>query len=178
MRWIPFIILVVLAVVCQTTIGEMFTFSTGGIGRIGPDLLAVVALFVVLHARQGTDAMLAAWLLGMAMDVTAGGTASIGPMAIGYAVAAGVLFRLREAFFSQWAVTQGFLGMLFCLIAHGIWVTVQVTLNGGWWAYGAMLTQMLALAVYTGFITPIAHAALARIQKWILVAPARGRRRR
>ncbi len=174
----PFIILVIIAVICQITIGDMFTFSTGGIGRIGPDLLAIVALFVVLHVRESMDAVLAAWMAGMVLDVTAGGTSSIGPMAIGYAAAAAVLFSLREVFFSQWMVTQGFLAVLFCLIAHGIWVTAQVTLNNGWWAYGTMLVQMLALAVYTGLITPIVHAGLARIQKWFLIAPARGRLRR
>ena len=40
MRWAPFIILLYVTVLVQTTLGRVLTFYSAGMGRIGPDLAA------------------------------------------------------------------------------------------------------------------------------------------
>lgn len=184
MRWIPFIILAYLLVLVQTTVGKVLTFTSFSIGTVGPDLPALVAVFVALHVRSRADVMLAAWLLGLGLDLTAGGgpggSAAIGPMPIAYALAAACLYQVREAFFRERALTQGLLAMGFCILAHGTWVTLQSLLAiraMTWSAYGRVLMQAAALAVYTAALMPLAHWGLWRYQRWFITPPA-GRRRR
>jgi len=182
MRWVPFLILVALAALLQRTAGLVLTFSLPGVGSVGPDLLAAVAVFVACRSRAWEDAVLAAWVLGLAVDVTAGGAGvAVGPMSVAYALAAWVLFRIREAFFHERAVTQALLALIFCLLAHGTWVTAETLLGGtgmAWADYGSTMLQAVLLAVYTAALTPLVHAGLWRCRRLILAAPtARGARR-
>jgi cell shape-determining protein MreD len=187
MRWIPFIVLIYLVLAVQTTLGAVLTFSAGSLGRVGPDWMAVLVVFVALHTRSGADAAIGAWVAGLAVDLaTAGGTGAItvvGPMPIAYVLGAAVVFRMREAFFRERAVPQAMLGFIFCLIAHWTWLTLQSFLARGagttWSVYGGRLLQGAALGVYTAVLTPIGHLGLTRIRGWIIAAPlGRARRRR
>lgn len=187
MRWIPLLILGYLVVLFQTTAGRVLTFEVqaASIGTIGPDISALVAVFVALYARSWPDAMLAAWMLGFGVDLTAAGGAGamtvVGPMAIAYALTAGLLFRLREAFFRERALTQALLALAFCLLTHGAWVTAQWVLaahGASWGAYWRTLAQAGALACYTAALMPLAHFGLGKCQRWFLLAPAAGRRSR
>jgi len=185
-RWIPLLILTYLLVVVQTTLGRLLVFSTA-IGPVGPDLLAPLAVFVAFGARSWPDAMLAAWAMGLAVDLaTAGGPAGatvVGPMAVAYALTAGVLFRVREAFFRERVLTQGLLTCAFCLLAHGLWITAQSLLAPGavpWSLYGRAWGQVAAVGLYTAVLTPLLHYAFSKTRRWILVGSAgavrRGRR--
>jgi rod shape-determining protein MreD len=182
MRWIPFILLTLLVVLLQRTLGPVLTFTPRGIGSVGPDLAAMVAVYVACQTRTWEDAMLGGWLLGFAVDIAVGAAGvAVGPMAITYALAAGLLFRSRDAFFHERAVTQGVLGMGFCLVAHGLWVTFQSMLGSpgmDWNVYGHTMLQAALLALYTGGLMPLAHALLRGVRRLIIVAPAgRGGRR-
>jgi cell shape-determining protein MreD len=184
MRWIAFAIAAYVATVLQTTLGHLLTVVAGGVGSVGPDILAGVAVFVCLTVRDGTDALLAAWVLGFCHDLTNGGgpdaVTTIGPMALAYVLAGGLLFRIREAFFRDRAGTRMVLGGLFALVAHAAWVTLQSLLamrRMAWGAYGAMMLQVLLVALYTGALTPIWFWVLTRLERWLVVSPpGRGRR--
>ena len=184
MRWIAFIILTFLCVLIQMTVGGLLRFRGFGIGSIGPDLLAIVAVFVAMYARSRVDAMLAAWVLGLAIDLTAaggpGGGTALGPMAIAYALAADGIFRVRGAFFRERVLAQAVLAFGFCIAAHTAWVTIQSLISYRhvtWSAYGEMLLQALALSAYTAVLMPLGHMALIRGQR-LLMAAAPGRSRR
>jgi rod shape-determining protein MreD len=187
MRWIPFLILAYLVVLLQTTLGRLLTFTASGMGSIGPDLTALVAVFVALHARSWPDAMMAAWTLGLAVDLTAAGgvgaSTVVGPMSLAYALTAGLLFRVREAFFRERAMTQALLALAFCLVAHFVWVSMQSLLAPGGVtasAFGHALLQVLALACYSALLTPLVHFLLGKCGRWFLVSPVGiggGRRR-
>ena len=60
MRWVPLAILAYLVLLAQTTVGRVLAFDWPAVGTIGPDLLAMVAVYGALHARLRADAMLAA----------------------------------------------------------------------------------------------------------------------
>ncbi len=182
MRWVLFLILAYALTVLQTTVGHLLAVRHGW---ASPDLLAAAAVFVCLHVRTATDAMLGAWILGMLADLTAGGGTSavtaVGPMAVTYALAASLVFRIREMLFQERVTTWVLLTGLFCAIAHGLWVTGQVLLalrHVGWDDYGAMLLQALAIAGYTAILTPIVHLALRPLTRVLFPIPESSRSRR
>ncbi len=185
MRWIPFLIAAYVATLVQTTLASELRLHGLGVGSVGPDLLAVVAVFVALHVRSTADAMLAGWVLGMALDLTAaggpGGTTALGPLAIVYVLAAGGVHRVREALFRERIGTQALLGLTFCAVTHGAAASVQALLALGsmtWAFYGQMLLQVLANSAYTAVLTPVGCWGLRRIQPLLMTAPARGFGRR
>ncbi len=185
MKWVPFIILTYLVMLAQCTVGGLLTFSVKAIGTVGPDLLAIVAVFMALHVRSGFHAALAGWVLGLAVDLTtvsaAGGVTAVGPMPIAFAVAAALIFQIREAFFFERPAPQVFLALIFCLVAHGIWVTFQAVLafrDVSWEGYGQTLLQAVALAIYTAVLMPLGHPGLRWLRKWLISMPTGRRHRR
>ena len=184
MRWIPFLILVYIVALIESSIGWALFIDTASVGAIGPDLAAMVVVFVAMHARSAPDAMLAAWVLGLSVDLTSGagvGTVTaVGPMSIAYCLLAGQLWRLRDAFFRERALTQVVLTFFFVAAAHWIWVTAQAIFASGsvsFGDYGRTLVQALGIAFYTALLMPLAHWALCRLQRVILIAPASAGRR-
>lgn len=176
MRWIPFLIAAYVLLGFQVTLGKVLTFSTAMLGQVGPDFAAIFAVFVALNVRTVVDALLAGWVLGMSVDLlAAGGVAGgscAGIMSLTYMVAAGVLFWIREAFFRDRPLTQAILAVLFCLIAHGLWVGGQAARAGDWAAARRMLPQMLCLAAYTGVLTPLVHLPLLHGRRFFLAGAA------
>ena len=186
MRWIPFLILTYAVVLVQTCVGWVLFIDSSSLGAVGPDLAAMVVVFVAFYVRSVTDAMIAAWILGFAVDLTTGGGIGamtvVGPMAIAYCLAAGLLWRAREAFFRERAITQAMLAFAFVALAHGMWATAQAILASGHVSlgdYGRTLLQVLAVAGYTAVLMPLAHYVLRRCQRFFLVsAVGPGRRMR
>ena len=185
MRWIPLLALTYVVVFVQTSLGTVLSIQVPSLGVLSPDLAAIVAVFIALRARSGLDAAISAWVLGLALDLTSAGGVSastvIGPMSLTYVLASGMLFRIREAFFRERALTQALLALFFCLIAHWLWVTAQALLGGrlAWRDYGRILLQAAALAVYTAALTPLGHYFLGLIEKWFIATVAvRGQGRR
>jgi len=177
MRWILFVILGYLVVVFQSTAGRIVLFEGLAAGPFGPDFLAMLAVFVALNVRGCFDAMIAAWVLGFALDLTTGGAARcVGPMALGYALAGGAVYQLREAFFSRRTFPQMFLAMVFCFIAHGVYVTFQSMLAWNFRGYGRELSQVVLISLCTAVVMPVGHFLLSRCRRWIFVsAPGRSR---
>ncbi len=179
MHWIPFAIATYIVVLLQTTLGGVLTLTGTGIGTIGPDFAAILAVYVALHGRKAADVMIAGWILGFALDLTASG-AALGVMALAYALAAGGVFRIREAFFQERALTQALLVVAFCAVTHGVWVTAQYARASDLMAasdYVRLLLQAGALALYTGLLTPLVNMALQYCRAWLIPMPT-GRSRR
>ena len=178
MRWSVFFLLAYLTLVVQTSLVQWLTFSAGAAGTVQPDLLALTAAFIALFARAGLDAMLAAWALGLAADLTT--QAAVGVMPVTYALAAGAVFRLRDAFFRDRISTRLVLTLVFCLLAHPLWVTVQAALDwrhNTWGAYGLTLLQAVLLSAYTAVLAAPLQWLLAKAEPLLWSQPA-GRSRR
>lgn len=177
-HWLPFILLACVLLLVQTTVGGVLVFTVKGVGGVGPDLLAILATFAALWARNWEEVMLAAWGMGFALDLTSsggmeGGTA-LGPMSLGYAAAAGLVFRIREAFFRDKPLPQAFFAMIFCILAHGVYLSLQSLLayhQTSWSQYGRRLLQAGLLAIYTGLLMVPGHWLLAKAQRWLVASP-------
>lgn len=184
MRWVPLAILAYAVLLAQTTVGELIRIELPGLGVLRPDLLAMLALFVTLHARSGTDAAIAAWALGFAADLAVGGATGggtvVGVMALSYAVASGLVYRSREAFFGDRPATQILLGLWFVGVAHGLWVTLQCLLAYpavGWGQYADLLAQALGVVGYTALLTPIGLWLLKKTERFLISSsPGRSKR--
>ena len=177
MRWIVLILLGWAGVLLQTTFGEVWAIDRMAIGSIAPDLLACLAVFCTLYVDRAANAMIAAWILGLMLDLaTAGGpgVAVVGPMAISYCIVARGLFSIREALFRRRISTRMLLTLVFCLATHPLWVTVQSILAmgvTGWGEYLRMLVQALCISIYTALVAPLVFWLLDKAASWLLVAP-------
>ncbi|MCY2925803.1 MAG: hypothetical protein NT031_10245 [Planctomycetota bacterium] len=174
MRWVPFLLAVYAIMLLQTSLGRLLTFSTDFAGQIGPDLAAVLAVFLALHARAAVDALAGAWVLGFSIDLLAAGAveggACAGMMSLSYMAGAGAVFWVREAFFRDRPLTQAILSVVFCLLAHGLWITGQAARAGDWASWRRMIPQMLALTAYTAVLAPLCNVLLLRMRRLFLVS--------
>lgn len=185
MRWIGFAIVAFVLVVLQTTLVQLLRVPMGSLGNIVPDLLAAAAVFVCLYCRVRVDAMIAVWVLGLLMDLcTSGGAGSatrVGPMALSYLLAGAVVYGLREAFFRERLFTRALFGAVFCLIAHGLWVTAQCLLSEGscgWRLYGQMLVKVILVSCAAAVLTPPLCGLLKRLDRAVFIPGPASRYRR
>ena len=179
MRWFHFIFLVLVAVVgiiVQTTVGQLLWFRTS-VGWVGPELLAAVAVFMALRAHSRTDAALAGWVLGFAMDLTLSGQ-GFGLLALLYAAACWGIFRIREIFFRERLLTQTIMGFVFCVFVYELWTAYDVlVISGAGGRYSHLALQVLGLSAYTAILTPLACAVLKRMQGLLFPTPPLRQRR-
>lgn len=175
MRWIYFLIVVLACVVVQTTVAHILWFRTS-LGWIGPVFPAALAVFVALYARSGTDAALAGWAVGFALDLALSG-GGLGLSAVLYAAAAAAVYRVREAFFRDRPLTQMVLVFAFCLFVHELWAAYHVVVVApGGAGYWRPAVQAVAVSAYTAALAPLVCAPLKRIRR-LLIAPSSGRDR-
>ena len=99
-------------------------------------------------------------------------------MAIAYVLASGVIFRVREAFFRERALARALLTLLFCLLVHSLWVTMQTILSVAWSAWWPAIMKAIGISLYTAFVAPITCMVLQQCGGWFIATPARRQRRR
>ncbi|MHC4295557.1 MAG: hypothetical protein ACYSTL_08225, partial [Planctomycetota bacterium] len=90
------------------------------------------------------------------------------------------ILSLREAFFRERISTRILLTLLFCLLAHPLWVTLQSLLGiefASWSQYGWMLLQAVSVSVYSAAIAPLIMWLLGKLQIWIFTGPPTRTRR-
>ena len=164
------------------TLGNILTLDRLAMGPIGPDFMVIFALFIAFNARDVIDAMLAGWVLGILIDLTtAGGGSCVGPMATLYSLMCWVAFSIREGIYSERALTQMIMAGIFCIVTHGLWITIQslTAFDISWGEYGSLLLQVLLSAIYTAVLTPMVYFGMILARSYILVAiPKRGSRSR
>lgn len=179
MRWTPFLIFAYLFTLAQTTLGRMLTLDRLTLGPVGPDFTVLLAVFLAMYVPTVSEGMIAGWWLGMLLDLTTSGMTRVGPMAIFFALFVWLVFQMREAVYRERALPQMILAGLFCLLAHGSWVILQLLLGAPGNHLGRLLIQVLLSAVYTALLMPLAHFLLTPCRNWLLTfPPSRSRRGR
>lgn len=182
MRWVGFGIFAYIFVMIQMTLGGILTLDRLAMGPVGPDFMVIFAIFVAFNARDVIDAMIAGWVLGILIDLTTGGGGScVGPMGILYSLMCRVVFSIREGIYSDRALTQMIMAAIFCVVTHGLWVTIQsiIAFDISWGSYASLLFQVLLSAVYTAVLTPMVYYGLILSRGYLLdQIPKRGSRPR
>jgi rod shape-determining protein MreD len=166
MRWLPFVILGYSGIVLQTTLAQRLE-----INHIRPDLMLIIALHYALQASS-PEAMIAAWLLGFAVDLT--GQGQLGVFAFAYGLLALLVVQFRESMFRDHPLTSLFVTLICTWLVH--------LLDGVYFLVGHSHTQRSVLemllysmytAMYTAAIAPYLHWLLGRARGLLGLAQSR-----
>ena len=134
------------AVVAQTTLVRHLA-----IGAVGPDVLLTVVVFLGLFA-PAYPALISAWALGLAKDVTGGGP--LGAWAVLFVGAAGLLILLRDTFFIRKALTQVLLTGVVAVPINLAYVVGRAATQRGTTAWWVCPLLAFGSAAYTAAIAP------------------------
>lgn len=168
MKWTAFVILAIITLICQTTVVPVMAIQS-----IRPNWMFVLAAFYGLWGPW-PDAAIAAWLLGLGVDLQTVGSGGghIGLYAMCFGAAAWAMIRIRSAFFREHAVTQFVMTLLFAL---------AVELIVGAFRYGSLRSARPEIevwwpafftALYTAAWAPYLHWGLLRLHRWTGLKPA------
>ena len=164
MKWLPFGILGVIAVVCQTTVVPRMAIHS-----IWPEWTFVLVVHYALWGPR-PDAAIAAWLLGLIVDFQSADP--IGLHAFCYGAAAWAILRVRQLMFRDHPVTHVAVTLVFTfavqlLIAVYRWWSLSAPSAGAGLWFSALL-----IALYTALWAPVLHWLLIRMGKWTGLAAA------
>ena len=167
MKWLPFAVLAVIVIVCQTTVVQAMA-----VGSVWPEWTFILAVHYALWGRW-PDAAIAAWLLGLVVDLQTAGPDPVGLHAFSYGAAAWAILRVRQVVFRDHPLTHVVVTLVFALAVQlliGIyhWWKLAGTpgSEGLWWS-------ALMIAVYTAVWAPFLHWGLIRLGRWTGLRAAR-----
>ena len=112
MRWLAFLIAVLLTITVQTALAPRMR-----VGGVQPDFVLIVVVFFALYA-PGLDAVLAGWVLGLAADFQS--IERFGLLAIGYALIALGIYAVRPYLFRRHPLAQVFVTCIGGLLLYGL----------------------------------------------------------
>lgn len=169
MRWLPFIILAIVMLVLQGTIVQKIA-----IRGVWPDWMFILAVYYALWGRW-PDAAIAAWILGLLVDLQSRGW--IGLNAFCFGGAAWAILYIRQALFRDHPITQVVVTLVFAL---GVRLAVggyDAWRAGGGIPVGEIGSLAFFTALYTAACAPYVHWALIRVSGWTGLKQAAGHRR-
>lgn len=177
MRWIPFVILVYVACVLQTTAMAFLEVHS-----VRPDLLVLVAVYYALLARR-PDALLACWLLGLAVDLNGLSfhtRSNVGLHALAFGLIALLAVRVRELFFRDQMMTFVWFMVAWVLLLEALVGMHLMWATGQWNRFGELALAGTYTAIYTAIFAPYVHWLLKRLRPTLgleVVRTYRGRGR-
>ncbi|MBP7936309.1 MAG: rod shape-determining protein MreD [Phycisphaerae bacterium] len=168
MRWLPFTILAVLALVLQTTVAQWVHIYSRD---IWPNCMFILAVHYALWGPW-PDAAIAAWILGFAVDlqtISSGG--GVGLYAFSFGGSAWIIMRIRHAFVRDHALTQVLVTLTFTLLIELLVGAYRQ--RGAWSRDGAAAVWWPAMgrAVYTSALAPYLHWPLVKLGRWTGLKP-------
>jgi cell shape-determining protein MreD len=175
-RWFAFAILALATLAVQVSAGAVLRISLGASGlSLAVDFLALLAVWLALRVRQGGEAALAGWMLGLLVDLASMGT-PVGLYALTFALASAMVFQVRSAVFSDNPLTQVMTALTFCLVAHGAARLFVHVYAGSGGSLGWDLLQVLLLAACTAVMAPLVIGVFRRLDGLIIPRPSQRRR--
>jgi rod shape-determining protein MreD len=164
MKWGPFVILTLIALVLQTTV-----VRETAIHGIFPDLLFVLAVHYALWGPW-PDAAIGAWILGLVF-----GTQTLDPLglhAVLYGAAAWTIIRMRQVVFREYAITQFLVTLVFSLAIQLLVLLYRRWTNPERLGWSDIWWPALFTAFYTAALAPYLHWGLSRLSRWTGLRPA------
>ena len=155
MRWFPFVLLAVLAVLLQTTVLRV-------LGGARPDLMVGVLVPACLGVRRA-DGFAAGCVVGLLRDLF-----SVEPFGLSTGVLAVLgygLARLRPSVYAEHPVTHAIFGLLCSALASGVSLAV-IGLEGGALRAGATAWRVAGIALGTAVAAAVIGAVVWRRPRW------------
>jgi cell shape-determining protein MreD len=176
------VIAVILGLAFDSGFGGLFTLRS--LGSITPLAIPCIVVFVALFAPP-TAALVAAWLIGILVDLSPGqsdligGMHLLGPHTLGYPVAVLVILRIRTVVFRRRILTMAIL-VACCVVAVGAVEALLLVVRGLMpWnpaaTSGGMpaLARLIATAIYSGLLAvPLGWGLFATIGLWRFQVPS------
>ncbi len=159
MHWIAFAILAYVVCVLQTTIMALIE-----VHHVRPDLLILVAVFYALLARRG-DALIAAWILGLAADLNGLSLherGAVGVHALAFGFCALLTCRFREIVFREHLLTYAVTVVVWTLVTYAAEAAHFAYTLHAWDRFSLWLVYGVYTAAYTSILAPYAHWLLRR----------------
>ena len=157
MRWLTFALLAAFAICVQTTLARHL-----GAWGIYPDFMLILVVHYSLHAQSG-DGLLAAWLMGVLVDLTS--IQRLGLVAIVYGLVALAIWLVRELMFKSHPLTHFTLTFLSGLIVQlALRSYFHLTYDTGASFVGMGLVSLCS-AAYTGLWAVAIHRLLLRFSR-------------
>jgi len=172
-RWPSFLLLAVLGIAFQTVIAPSLE-----INHIRPDWMFVLAVHYALHAPWA-DGLLAAWVLGLLVDLST--QERLGLFAFSYGLAALGIVQIRDLVFRDHPLTHVVVTLVFGGVAQAVIGIYRWVVHGSPTSPGPSIAwDALFTALYTAAWAPYMHWALLKCRRFLgLVQPRRvGRARR
>jgi len=172
MRWLNFLILLIVLLVLQVGVVRFFGL---GAHRISPDLLLMSAMVIAFKAKE-EQAPLACWLLGLAKDMSS--SAALGSYAFAYGLTAIILLFLRDSFYGDHPVLVILLTFFFGLAAEHLVLGLSAlrgSTNG--LGYGKWLGLILLQLCLTAALAPYGYWLLMKLHRFLGLPTRRHYRR-
>ncbi len=173
MRWPSFLVVAVLGIALQTVVAPCLE-----INHIRPDWMFVVAVHYALQAPWA-DGLIAAWLLGLLVDLST--QERLGLFAFSYGLAALGIVQIRDLVFRDHPFTHVAVTLLFGGVVQTVVGIYRLVVHGSPTSYGASIAwDGVFTALYTAAWAPYMHWSLLKCRKFLgLLPPYRlGRYRR
>lgn len=151
-RWVWIALIGYAAVAAQNTLCGFMA-----VGRVAPDLVLAVAIFLALVAPT-YPALYAAWGLGLARDMTSGGP--LGAWALLFLLAAAGVILCRRHFYIEKAPARLAVSVLAAVAVNAAYLAAEGATSGRRVPLGAGALQVLGRSLYTG--------AAAAVVAWLL----------
>jgi rod shape-determining protein MreD len=171
MRWLTFVICAVVFVTLQVTIAPRVEYLGAR-----ADWILVLAVFYALNGRS-IDVLIGAWILGAVADLFT--IERFGVLALSYALAAMLVYGVREYLFREHPLTQFCVTFAACLAIHIGLVIYRFGVFGlSSGSLGELAREPLLASLYTGLSALPVHFVLLRMHGLLGIMPARLHRRR
>ena len=169
MRWLPFAVLAIVVIVCQTT----FVQTLMAIREIWPQWVAILAVHYVLWGPS-PDAAIAAWILGLLVDLQTASPHPVGLYAFSYGLVAWLIIRVRQVLFRDHPVTHAVVTLAFTfavqmMAAAYCWWKQRIPIDN------EMMWHAFLFAGYTAIWAPCLQWVLIKLQRWTGLGPMRRR---
>lgn len=151
MRWLPFAILVVLAVALQTTVAPRLAL----VGAV-PDWILVLVVFYALNAPTW-HALPCGWAAGLLADLMS--VERFGLLSLTYGCVAAGVGAVREWVFVRHPLTQFAVTLGAALAIRVAWAVYCAALGQP----GEPVGRLMWTCVYTALWAPLIHGGLLRI---------------
>ncbi len=164
MKQIAYMLLVIFCLVFQVAVLENLRVLDSS-----PNLLFLIALYAALFAPR-RDAVIAAWIAGIAFDVFSSGR--FGVYGFLFAGAAVPLIYIRDKVFKEHALSQF---VLAALAAAAVEALAATAVKAQYPAAdsGSLVTGVVVTALWTAVLAPFVLAALVRLNRLLGFAERR-----
>jgi rod shape-determining protein MreD len=160
MKWVPFAILALAAVILHTTVAPRLAFA-----GVRPDWILIAVVFFAIHARN-VDVVIAGWVLGLLADMQT--VERFGLLSLTYAAAAAITYGTREHVFRFHPLAHFAVTLAVGAFVQAVLLGYDVFAGG---AADVIWTQRLVsgglVAAYTALWAPPMYAALFRLAPWL-----------